>query len=82
MLEYVALILGALGTITGTSLGAYKIYKECTKDTPSVVIHNNHTTPPMNLDQMIIDELKNRKSGDSETSVDIKINIHTHEEEN
>lgn len=87
MIEIIAIVVGVIGGLgTGGTAGykCYKTYKE--RKDPTVVIQQDLRPGRRDnrgdiIDEIVLHEIaKKRKSGDSDTTVDIKINIHTHEE--
>jgi hypothetical protein len=86
MIETVVIVVSVLSGLGAAGTAGYKCYKTYKeRREPTVVIQQNLRDGRQfrgdMIDEIVANQIaKKRKSGDSDTTVDIKINIHTHEE--
>lgn len=87
MIEIIAITCGIIGGLASLGTTGYKCYKTYHNRTKSTEVKNESKIKTCHhldhregvLEDIISNEFKKRKSGDSDTSMDIKINIHTYE---
>ena len=90
MIEIIAILASVAAGAGAFGTAGYQCYKTCKKrNEPTVIVQQDMRTPrhpdhrESILDSIVAREMaKKRTSGDSDTNVDIRINIHTHEEGN